>query len=539
MTMPKDEGGGGGDDSAGGRVGDEQWRPPAKLEAQSPDSLGGGIRRQNSDADSVSTMQDYPSEPPTPENPQALRHRHRRQYSAPDALGSSRLFLGAGDGKDAVEEAGEESSYSSEDEARPKSQPSSSWYHDFSDESADDGSWRREVPLLRRGRKTRRQIKQRVDNLMQEIEKRKELFKRRRDSLAHSVNEGLRHQWISNQERLVLRSRQMTAKLLSGRARAWRHKWVFALVQADFAASFFWFGRSPETYYMYYSAQVAIAIGTKALDYRVKAQHYYLMDFCFYANLVVLLWLWVFPTWGGLFNAAEGVCGLLAISVMVFRNSCVPHDFVRMTNAHVHYPAVICMMSLKLNCAGDHCLGMQAGQSERWYLRLRDAYAAYLTWATVYASIIFLLARKRIDRKQRDTLYKYFAEVLGWKDKLPKWLRPYPQAVFMCGHQVLFLSGVGWLLLPAFFQFVASILMMTVFWHNGGRFYVDHFWKAYERNTAQYVDAACSVVLSGSDGGPKNINGNAERKSGDEAMNGQLAQVELSEEGARPRASSQ
>merc|ERR1719436_2229547 len=340
----------------------------------------------------------------------------------------------------------------------------------------------------------RKQLKQRVDGLVQELQRRRELTQRRQRNLAHSVNEQLRHQWLANQEKIIHRSRQMTAKLQSGRSRAWRHKWVFALAQWEFAASAFWIGRWPETYYLYYTAQMVLIIGAKVLDYRVKAQHYFLLDFCFFANFFVILWLWLFPTSGHFFNAAEGVCGLLAISIVVFRNSCVPHDFVRLSNAYVHYPAVLCMVSVKMQCHGDLCAGMQAGQDMRWYLRFRDAWLAYMSWATLYASIIFLFARKRIARKQRDTLYKYFAYGLGIKDKLPKWCRPYAQVVFMLGHQTLFLSGTPWLFLPFWGQVLGTVVGLTAFFHNGGRFYVDHFWKAYERNTEQYVDAAYTAM---------------------------------------------
>jgi len=313
------------------------------------------------------------------------------------------------------------------------------------------------------------------------------------------VNQKLRRQWLTQQERLVHRSKQMTAKLQSGRSRAWRHKWIFALVQADFVASAFWLGASPETYYLYYTAQVILVIGGKMFDYRVKAQHYFLFDFCFFANYLILLWLWVFPRSGFLYNASLGVCGLLAISVAAFRNSCVPHDFVRISNAYVHFPAVLCMLSVALKCGGDLCVGMEEGQSIRWYKRLAQAWLAYAGWAGAYACVIFGIARERIIRKKRDTLYNYFAVDLGIRDRLPPALRPYSPAVFMLGHMSMFLCGIWWVFLPKALQAVGSVLVMTVFFHNGGRFYVDHFWKSYERNTLLYVDAAYSAMSKDKD----------------------------------------
>lgn len=290
------------------------------------------------------------------------------------------------------------------------------------------------------------------------------------------------------------RTQIMTLKLQSGRSRAWRHKYSFALVQADFMMSAFWVGRWPDEYHIYYTIQYIVVLICKIVDFSYTGQHYFLLDFCYMANLYVLLWMWCFPTSGIAFNIADGVCGLLAISIVVFRNSCVPHDFNRITNAYVHHAAIVAMVSVKIRPSGALLAGMQAGAARAWYLRLWDCWAGYMAWAIFYAAINFFIARKRIDRKQRDTLYKYFAHTLGIKEKLPKKLRPYSEVVFMLGHQALFLAGIWWLLLPAQLQGVGLFVALFVFFHNGGRFYVDHFWKAYERNCAQYVDAAYTAM---------------------------------------------
>mmetsp|Transcript_30126 Transcript_30126/g.64161 ORF Transcript_30126/g.64161 Transcript_30126/m.64161 type:complete len:510 (-) Transcript_30126:48-1577(-) len=385
------------------------------------------------------------------------------------------------------------------------------------------------APLLRLRRRTGQNLQQRAQRLVVEMRRRQEMFKSRQQTLAQSVGGELRHQWLSQQEKLVRRSKEMTRRLRTGRSRAWRHKWVFALVQADFVAAAFWLGRSPETYYLYFTVQILCVLACKFVDYWVSAQHYFLWDFCFFANYCVLAWLWLLPTSGWAFNAAEGVCGLLTISVVVFRNSCVPHDFVRISNAYVHYPAVVMVLSTKMSCQGDHCIGMQAGQALPWMSRIKEAWLAYMLWAVIYATIIFLVARNRIDRKQRDTLYKYFSIQLGYKEKLPKWLRPYAQVVFMAGHQTLFLSGIWWLLFPFWLQALTLVWALVVFFHNGGRFYVDHFWKAYERNTAQYVDAV-QLAMSQADATPVEAQSKAQKVADKENIEPQASANKLGDE---------
>ena len=352
------------------------------------------------------------------------------------------------------------------------------------------------------GRHQKHQLSRRVEKLVLDFRQKQELFKRRRRDLAQNLAQsnlarGIRKEFLQQQQRLVFRSQQMARKLQSGHSRAWRHKWVFALVQMDFIVTAFWLGASPQTFYLYYTAQMAVVMAAKACDYRFTAQHYFLLDFCFFANLCTVLWLWAFPTSGCLFNAIESFCGLLCISVIAFRNSCVPHDFARISNAYVHYPQVLLVLSVKWSCEGSRCLGLAEGRAQSWSTRLWQAWSIYMVWALVYSSVIFGFARKRIERKQRDTLYGYFADKLGFKDKLPNLLRPHSGMIFMLGHQALFLAGVGFIFIPFLVQVVAALLAIVIFFHNGGRFYVDHFWKAHERNTILYVDAASSM-MSGS-----------------------------------------
>eukprot|EP00933_Yihiella_yeosuensis_P049655 TRINITY_DN4681_c4_g1_i1.p1 TRINITY_DN4681_c4_g1~~TRINITY_DN4681_c4_g1_i1.p1 ORF type:complete len:232 (-),score=24.80 TRINITY_DN4681_c4_g1_i1:53-721(-) len=184
------------------------------------------------------------------------------------------------------------------------------------------------------------------------------------------------------------------------------------------------------------------------------------------------------------------------MSVVVFRNSCVPHDFVRIASGYVHYPGVVVVLSVKLHCNGDLCIGLQAGQALPWYMRVLDAWVMYASWAVVYVSVIFVFCSGRIDRKKRETLYNYFAVTLGYKQKLPAQLQPFSPVLFMAGHMALFATGVWWIFLPTALQVIGAAITLAVFFHNGGRYYVDHFWKTYERNTMLYVDAASAAMSS-------------------------------------------
>ncbi|CAE8628691.1 unnamed protein product, partial [Polarella glacialis] len=172
-----------------------------------------------------------------------------------------------------------ERSFEDEDQQMYLDQEYESEYSEHSENEAA-------APLFsRRSRRTRLQLTHRVETLVQDLRERQEVFRRRQKDLTKASYQRLRSEFLRQEEQLVQRSRRMVATLQSGRSRAWRHKWVFAVVQADFVVSAFWLGASPETFYFYYSAQMLLVLSCKVFDYRVNLQHYFLLDFCFFANL--------------------------------------------------------------------------------------------------------------------------------------------------------------------------------------------------------------------------------------------------------------
>merc|ERR1712062_326431 len=98
--------------------------------------------------------------------------------------------------------------------------------------------------------------------------------------------------------------------------------------------------------------------------------------------------------------------------------------------------------------------------------------------------------------------------------------------MFMIGHQALFLAGVGFIWIPFPLQVVAALLAIVIFFHNGGRFYVDHFWKAHERNTVLYVDAASSMMSSSAKEMPGSCSSLESKETGDSpARAGETAEI--------------
>ena len=55
-------------------------------------------------------------------------------------------------------------------------------------------------------------------------------------------------------------------------------------------------GRYPnDFFYVFYTIFVPLACLIRFIDYKPKGMHYYLIDFCYYAGVIVLLFVSMFP----------------------------------------------------------------------------------------------------------------------------------------------------------------------------------------------------------------------------------------------------
>jgi hypothetical protein len=50
------------------------------------------------------------------------------------------------------------------------------------------------------------------------------------------------------------------------------------------------------TFYRLYTFEAAVLIVLRFTSYRFKRQHYYLLDWCYFGNALLILSVWKFPT---------------------------------------------------------------------------------------------------------------------------------------------------------------------------------------------------------------------------------------------------
>ncbi|CAD7947961.1 unnamed protein product [Amoebophrya sp. A25] len=97
-----------------------------------------------------------------------------------------------------------------------------------------------------------------------------------------------------------------------------------------------------------YTLQWCVLMPCRIVKYRREKNEYFLWDFCYSGNLLLLLYLWAFPDSPTLFCAAFGVaCGPLLMASTLFRNSLVFHSWEHCTSVFIHVMPFLCCYLLR------------------------------------------------------------------------------------------------------------------------------------------------------------------------------------------------
>lgn len=293
-------------------------------------------------------------------------------------------------------------------------------------------------------------------------------IKERRNKLQERYNSqvsGLRNRM----DRLLARARYAQARQI-------RHMTCFCCSMGDVVVTAYWLGASPHTHYLYYSFKMVLLIGFRAIWYRWHNWHFFMADLCYFCNVMLVLYIWLWYDNKALFSALYGLAGTMGVSTVVFRNSFVPHSLDRVTSVQIHLCPCLQLWAIRWY-GGPKGRFEFSEEMTAW-----PSLCLYAFWVSCYVLYLFIFNRKRIEKSGCPTLYHHMAYDMGLLKALPKRLQG-PAAsriVFLLGHFTLFCSGLLWMIMPfALYTFAMCFATMWTF-KNGATFYITYFWKVYE-----------------------------------------------------------
>lgn len=304
-------------------------------------------------------------------------------------------------------------------------------------------------------------------------------------------------------EELYKHSEVMQKKMTSAKVRRYRHKITFAGSMCDLVVTSFLIGHCPQDLYVYHTMKFFWLFSIRAVNYGMQSMQYYLLDFCYWPNLTLLVYCWIYPEKDELLLAVLGSSGLLLVAAMMFRNSFIPHSIDRMTcvYSHVFPPLTAWTLMWIRRPDGDLVWTFDLNQfrmiksptrfsvpSEVSFVSVfMPSAKLYIAWAITYYGLQWVILKDAIVRFNRQTLYKQMVQ--KYEASLPEVLQSHLLLVYIVVHAMLFVVGLGWAcLLPSTGQAIVIAAASWCVFYNGANYYIEHFWKVYEQLYTETVE---------------------------------------------------
>lgn len=173
----------------------------------------------------------------------------------------------------------------------------------------------------------------------------------------------------------------------------------------------FMLGRYPNNYfYLFHVIMVTTLVLIRLYNYKKKGWHYYLLDFCYFANAIIIVFLFFTPKNEIIFKAIFVFTqGTLSMSIAAFRNSMIFHKIDNLVSLAIHLLPMLTVWNIKW-CTLEYEKATIKDINQRYFLTLDENESwfsfvmtifiypilIYLFWVVLYYLKIFVISRKKI-----------------------------------------------------------------------------------------------------------------------------------------------
>ena len=281
----------------------------------------------------------------------------------------------------------------------------------------------------------------------------------------------------------------------------------FTVGVVNVALTTYLIGAVPQFFYLWHTPKAVLLTGLRWWTFKQEGKHFLLLDFCYCANALTLVYLFAFPSSPALFQIVFLVSnGPLAWAVLTFTQSLVFHSYPHMTSVFIHVSPMLLTHALRWCNRATHEFAICApgalscsGVSPLTMLWRAFAYF-YLPWVGLYYVVTFLVLGDYLRSHKYQTLYdrvvsagpaskmlKLGNRLTGAQHELAK------KAVYMLSHVIfgavtMSLGALFWKSFVAHTLFVMSICCASVW--NASSYYFSHFAVKYEAQVEERVREA-------------------------------------------------
>lgn len=250
-------------------------------------------------------------------------------------------------------------------------------------------------------------------------------------------------------------------------------------------------GCVPQYFHVFYTVEMMILLPVRFFTYRYKQYQYFLADLCYFVNLLVLVFIWGFPTSKALFTSCYALTfGTLSWAVITWRNSLVLHSVDKTTSSAIHIlPPVVFHVITHIIPADYKAVRFPgAVKVAKWSMLsgLLWASIAYLIWQSLYHYFITVRRQEKI-KAGRMTSFEYLRRSYGntvigkFVNGLPDPLPVVAFTLIQYGYQ---LSTM--MLCPLWYAspILSGLFMTFIFFtasYNGATYYIEIFGKRFQK----------------------------------------------------------
>ncbi|KAK9844314.1 hypothetical protein WJX74_000680 [Apatococcus lobatus] len=267
---------------------------------------------------------------------------------------------------------------------------------------------------------------------------------------------------------------------LSPEQKMQRDKIGFFLGIANICLTAFWMGKQPGTFFYWYTIKAVALFSTRYYIYSQKHWQYYMLEYCYFSNLLLLLEI-VFAH----------LSGPLSWSIPAMRNSLVLHDLDKLTSLFMHMSPALVGWAVHWypNQLRVPTETWPAAQQEEWYTGtffqlVILPMGPYLLWSITYYLKIFVISKERVQQENYQTLFKYMTKnkkALAAKIVL-RASPPFQPLLYMLMHLILCQAAtatayIWWHSYWAHTAFLVGCIGVSAW--NGANYYFHVFAKRY------------------------------------------------------------
>ena len=199
-----------------------------------------------------------------------------------------------------------------------------------------------------------------------------------------------------------------TAEIV-GPSRRLAERACFTIGVVNVALTTFLVGAHPTSFFLWHSPKAVLLIVSRWVAFRREkpARHLLLLDFCYFANFLSLIYCWIWPRSHELFQVLFlAANGPVAWSVLAFNQALVFHSWQHITSVFIHVSPMLLTYGLRWRadprfviCDGD-CADAEPG------VMLMSALTKfYLWWLVLYYVVVFIFLGRYVKSRGFQTLF--------------------------------------------------------------------------------------------------------------------------------------